>query len=104
MQLTPRQLFQKRHLRQMMNSENQLPTRPRRSLRSILIVWFLVFSIGPVAILTVYSFFQYEKAIDSELAQRLMANGREITNTLNDLKAILQQRRDTYAGDASFLY
>lgn len=88
----------------MSNETSEFTIRPRRSLRSILVVWFLIFSIGPVAVLTIYSLLKYEKAIDSELAQRLMSNGREITSILNDLKSVLQQRRDQYAADTSFQY
>lgn len=89
-----------------MSKPNETPflKRPRRSLRSILIIWFLLLSVVPVAVVTTYSVFKYEKAIDNELAQRLMSNGREISSTLNDLKSVLQQRRDHYVADGSFLY
>lgn len=63
----------------------------------------LVFSLGPVAFLTVYSVVKYQKAIDNELRERLMANAREIGSILVDFKTILLQRRDHYFSDTSLL-
>lgn len=85
-------------------SGTTLQKRPRRSLRSILIVWFLLLSVLPVAFVTTYSVINYEKAINNELAQRLLSNGREITSILNDLRSVLQQRRENYVADSSFQY
>ncbi|PWU18519.1 MAG: two-component sensor histidine kinase, partial [Bdellovibrio sp.] len=73
-------------------------------MRSILVIWFLLFSIVPVAGVSLYSVYKYEQAIDNELTQRLISNGREISAILADQKAILQQRREHYVTDPSFLY
>jgi two-component system NtrC family sensor kinase len=78
--------------------------KPARSLRTILIVWFLLFSIVPLAFVTWYSVIKYEKAIDHELSQRLYGNGREIGVIVGDFKTGLQQRRDRYLADPSFVY
>lgn len=77
---------------------------PKRSLRTILIVWFGLFSIIPLAFVTAYSMMKYEKAIDHELSQRLSGNAREIEVVLSDLKANLQQKRDRYIRDPSLIY
>ena len=82
--------------------ESSILKRPRRSLRTILVAWFLLLSVVPVAFVTAYSVVKYEKAIDNELAQRLMSNGREISSTMSDLRTLLQQRRDRYLTDISF--
>lgn len=58
----------------------------------------------PLAFVTFYSVVKYEQAIDNELTQRLMANGREVSTTLGDYKALLQQTRDRYSDDSSFIY
>ena len=78
--------------------------KPTRSLRTILIVWFLLFSIIPLAFVTGYSVVKYEKSIDHELAQRLTGNGREIGVMLSDFKSNLQQRRDRYLADPNLTY
>ncbi len=83
---------------------NRVRRKPARSLRTILIVWFLIFSVVPLAFVTWYSVLKYEKAIDHELSQRLNGNGREVSVILNDFKTSMEQRRDRYIGDPSFVY
>lgn len=81
-----------------------LRRKPKRSLRTILIVWFVLFSVVPLAFVTGYSMIKYEKAIDHELSQRLSGNAREIGVILNDYKSNLQQKRDRYVRDPSLTY
>ena len=78
--------------------------KPKRSLRTILIVWFLLFSIVPLAFVTIYSMLKYEKAIDHELSQRLTGNAREVGVILSDYKAGLVQKREKYIRDPNLLY
>lgn len=81
------------------------PTRTaRRSLRSILVVWFILFSVVPVAFVTGYSVLKYEQAIDNELGQRLASNAREVQSILEDFKGTMQERRSVYAADPTFIY
>lgn len=80
------------------------PRTARRSLRSILVVWFILFSVVPVAFVTGYSVLKYEQAIDNELAQRLAANAREIDAILDDFKSSMMDRRNMYAADTPFIY
>ncbi|KHD88478.1 MAG: histidine kinase [Bdellovibrio sp. ArHS] len=81
-----------------------LRKKPKRSLRTILIVWFVLFSVVPLAFVTIYSMIKYEKAIDHELSQRLSGNAREIEVALTDLRSGLQQKRDKYVRDPSLVY
>ncbi|WP_374029526.1 ATP-binding protein [Bdellovibrio bacteriovorus] len=81
-----------------------LRKKPKRSLRTILIVWFVLFSVVPLAFVTGYSMLKYEKAIDHELSQRLSGNAREIDLVLSDLRASMQQKRDKYVRDPSLVY
>ncbi|HEX7675591.1 MAG TPA: ATP-binding protein [Bdellovibrio sp.] len=81
-----------------------LRRKPKRSLRTILIVWFVLFSVVPLAFVTVYSMIKYEKAIDHELSQRLSGNAQEIGLILNDYKNSLQQKRDRYVRDPNLTY
>lgn len=78
--------------------------KPKRSLRTILIVWFLLFSIVPLAFVVAYSITKFEKAIDRELSQRLSGNAREIGGILSDYMVGLQQKRDRYIKDPNLLY
>lgn len=63
--------------------------RPRKSLRTILILWLLIFSIVPLAFITGYSLVKYEQAIDQELSTRLLGNAREISVIFNDFQSRL---------------
>ncbi|MGE3756631.1 MAG: sensor histidine kinase [Pseudobdellovibrionaceae bacterium] len=78
--------------------------RPQRSLRTILIVMFLAFSILPLAIVTGYSILNYEKAIDNELLQRLSGNAREVSVIFKDYFSVLKQSRDKNITDPSLVY
>ncbi len=78
--------------------------RPHRSLRTILIVWFLLFSLTPLVFVTGYSVRKYEQAIDYELSQRLAGNAREINAILSDFRTGLAAKRDRYIKDNSLIY
>lgn len=82
----------------------KLRKTPKRSLRTILIVWFLLFSILPLGFVTGYSLLKFEKAIDNELTQRLSGNAREISGILADYQSGFQQKRDKYIRDPNLSY
>lgn len=73
--------------------------RPRRSLRTILMIWFLLLSLVPLMFVTGYSLVKYEQAIHNELAQRLRANSREFLSTMTDLEKFLGTRRNRHKVD-----
>jgi two-component system NtrC family sensor kinase len=75
-----------------------------RSLRTILMVWFLLFSVVPLAFVTGYSVIKYERAIDNELSRRLSGNAREVAAILEDFRTGLIQKRNRYLKDNSLLY
>lgn len=81
-----------------------LSYKPKKSLRSILVIWFLLFSIIPIGFLTFYSIVKFKRAFDTELAQRLIGNGREVGIILNDFLLSLHQRKSRYLVDNSFLF
>jgi two-component system NtrC family sensor kinase len=79
--------------------------KPRRSLRTILLIWFLLLSLVPLMFVTGYSLIKYEQAIDNELVQRLRANVREISVTISDYeKYLLSNRRQRLKADTSLVY
>jgi len=78
--------------------------KPKRSLRTILVLWFLLFSVLPLAFVTFYSVLKYEVAIDKELSLRLGGNAREIAIILSDFRVGLQQRKEKYLRDPHFIY
>jgi two-component system, NtrC family, sensor kinase len=75
-----------------------------KSLRTILTLWFILFSIGPLVFLGVYSIFQFEQALTSETIVRLEGNGREVENILNDYSNLLQQSRNSFLSDVGILF
>lgn len=70
-----------------------------RSLRSILIIWFALFSIIPLLFVGWYSVFKFEKAFDQEVSQRLQGNGREIEAIIADYFRTIQTLKDQYSID-----
>lgn len=77
-----------------------MATRQRRryiSLRLILIIWFIVFSVIPFALVTGYSLLQFEKAIDNEQVQRLNSNAREIEVMYSNFYLGLVENREALA-------
>jgi two-component system, NtrC family, sensor kinase len=67
----------------------KVTTVPRKSLRTILMLWFLLFSVAPLAFITGYSLVKYEQALDQELGQRLIANHREISSIIAEFENVL---------------
>ena len=65
-----------------------------RSVRSILVIWFLVFSILPLLFMGWYFLFKFEKALENEVVQRLKNNGREIDTIISDYYSDLYDTRD----------
>lgn len=78
--------------------------RPRKSLRTILILWLLIFSIVPLAFITGYSLVKYEQAIDQELSTRLLGNAREISVIFNDFQAGLTREIAQAATDKTVTF
>jgi two-component system NtrC family sensor kinase len=78
--------------------------KPAKSLRTILIIWFLLFSIAPLVFVTGYSLSKFEQAIDSETVQRLRANVREFTTILTDYQTYLDERSQSFRINQSLAY
>ena len=78
--------------------------KPKRSLRTILIGWFILFSVVPLFLLTGYSLAKYERAIDNELVQRLRSSVREFASLVGEYEKYLSLRRAKYQADASLLH
>lgn len=81
-----------------------LKKKPKRSLRTILILWFLLFSIVPITFIAIYSVSRFKKAIDNELSLRLTGNGREISSSIEEYRQGMLQKRDRQSKDPNFLY
>lgn len=64
------------------------------SLRLILTLWFIIFSIVPIGLISFYSLLKFEKAIESEQLQRLKSNAREIEVMISDFYSELRTNRD----------
>lgn len=78
--------------------------RPRKSLRTLLIIWFLLFSTVPLAFITGYSLVKYEQAIDQELSKRLNGNAREISVILTEFEHNLRVDSGAHAADKALIY
>lgn len=78
--------------------------RPRKSLRTILILWLLVFSIVPLAFLTGYSLVKFEQAIDQEMSTRLVGNARQISQIFSEFQSALMVEAHQIAADRALIY
>jgi two-component system, NtrC family, sensor kinase len=78
--------------------------RPRKSLRTILILWLLIFSVVPLAFITGYSLVKYEQAIDQELSTRLLGNALTIGATFGDYQSTLMSESRQIAGDKALTF
>ena len=78
--------------------------KPKRSLRTILTIWFLLLSLVPLMFVTGYSLVKYEQAIDYELVQRLRGNAREFITNIDDYEKYLQSRMNRNKADQTFSF
>jgi two-component system NtrC family sensor kinase len=77
---------------------SSLRKRPEKSLRSILIIWFALISILPLALVTGYSLLKFRQAVNAELVQRLLSNAREFESAINEhLQSMKDKRRNIFA-------
>ncbi len=83
---------------------SKVTKKPQRSLRTILISWFLLVSLVPLAFVTGYSIIKYEKALDNELIVRLQGNAREIKSIFKDFENGIRVNRNKYIKDPSLIY
>lgn len=86
-----------------MNKALEKKNKHYRSLRSVLLIWFILFSIVPLAFIGWYSIFKFAKAFDQEVIQRLQGNGREIDAVLSDYYSALDTYKDKYSNNNQFL-
>lgn len=76
--------------------------RPKRSLRTILAIWFLSFAIIPIVFLTFYSLQKFQQTIDNELVLRLKGNASEIQVILKEYQKILTQQQVSFVKNQRF--
>jgi two-component system NtrC family sensor kinase len=79
-------------------------TKSKRSLRSSLMLWFLGFSMVPLAFITASSFMIYQGAINDELKKRLDGNAREIGVVIGEWEQHLLSYGKIHASDSSLIY
>lgn len=90
--------------RKVMPMSEKLKVKPRKSLRTILILSFLLFSVVPLAFITGFSIQKYKEAIDKELNQRLEGNVREIESDLQDYAKLLGEQVQEHVRDKSLIF
>lgn len=78
--------------------------KPQKSLRLILIWWFLLFSLAPLIFVTFLYYFNSQRALNAELSLRLDGNAREIELILEDYKSFLSQRAEKIQSDRTLMY
>jgi two-component system NtrC family sensor kinase len=78
--------------------------RPRKSIRTILVLWLLIFSVVPLAFVTGYSLVKFDQAIDQELSTRLLGNAREISVIFNDFQESLINESRQISTDRALSY
>ncbi len=78
-------------------------SRKYSSIRTLLIVWFLLFSIIPLVFMGWYFLFKFERTLEKETIQRLKNNGREVEAIVSDYYSSLYDSRDSLINTEIFL-
>src|SRR4051812_8533179 len=78
--------------------------RAQKSLRSILTLWFLAFTIIPLSFISGYSTVLYESSLNTELQKRLEGNIREVAVNLSELEKSLMTAGRIHAADPTLVY
>lgn len=78
--------------------------KPQKSLRALLTMWFLLFSVVPIAFLTGYYLVKFEDAFNYEIKQRLIGNFREFEVMLGELEDYLLKYGSFHATDPALIY
>lgn len=84
--------------------KNRAQFKKKGSIRTILIVWFIIFSVVPLAFMAWYSLFKFEKAIDHELVQRLKSNNREFSIMIADYYNSVLESSERNTKDPHLIY
>lgn len=87
----------------MANKQEQPNKKQGYSLKNMLTLWFLVFSITPLILISVYSLFQFQVVFNQEQHQRLVANFKEISNVFNELEDYLIRHSQEHVKDSQFI-
>ncbi|USN46660.1 MAG: two-component sensor histidine kinase [Pseudobdellovibrionaceae bacterium] len=77
---------------------------PKRSLRTILVSWFMFFSLVPLAFITGYALVKYEQVVDQELVKRLKGNQREIEGIFADVEDALTEKTRSHSTNNSLVF
>lgn len=77
---------------------------PQKSLRTMLTLWFLLFSLIPLAFITGYSLVQFEKVFNDEMLKRLNDNFVVIVKSVDELKNYLKTSIDLHSTDDALVY
>lgn len=77
---------------------------PQNSLRTMLTIWFLLFSLIPLTFITGYSLVQFEKVFSDETLKRLNDNFIVITKSIDELKNYLKTSGDLHATDDGLVF
>ena len=78
--------------------------KPKRSLRTLLILWFLLLSIAPLSFMTWYSLSKFEEAINQEVNQKITYNKKEIKNSFVKYFDYLKNKQQSHLNDNSLLF
>lgn len=78
--------------------------KPKKSLTSILTLWFLTFTIIPLAFISGYSTVLYKDSINSELQKRLEGNIREVGVSLAEFESFILTYGKSHAQDPSLTF
>jgi len=78
--------------------------KPKRSLRTLLILWFLLLSIAPLTFMTWYSLSKFEKAINEEVKEKISFNENEIKRTFINYYDDLKNKHQVHLKDNSLLF
>ncbi|MES2769396.1 MAG: ATP-binding protein [Bdellovibrionota bacterium] len=87
-----------------MNQIKKIFLYPQKSLRTMLTLWFLLFSLIPLTFITGYSLVQFEKVFSDEMLKRLNDNFIVISKSIDELKNYLKTSGELHTTDDGLVY
>ena len=85
-------------------ANHEIEFKPKVSMRTILILAFILFSVVPLGVVTIYSVFQYKKAIDQENFQKLKSKFSEFERLIKQKEQVLESSVRLKVNDKKLIY
>ncbi len=77
---------------------------PKNSIRALLVIWFLLFALVPLAFITGYSLVQFQKVYSDQTLKRLNDNFILVQKNIDDMNLYLKSSAESHVADATLSF